>query len=40
MCLCTKYYTKGTVYSSGQGVDNNWAKRVMKQTFGMKIENT
>ena len=33
MCLCTKYYTKGTVYSSvkaeaitsGQGVDNNWA---------------
>ncbi len=33
MCLCTKYYTKGTVYSSvkaeavtsRQAVDNNWA---------------
>ena len=33
VCLCTKYYTKGTVYSrvetkavtSGQGVDKNWA---------------
>ncbi len=33
MCLCTKLYTKGTVYSSvkakavtnGQEVDNNWA---------------
>ncbi len=33
MCLCTKFYTKGTVYSSvkakavtsGQEVDNNWA---------------